>query len=409
MRVIERRRMTMLIKKTLSLLGAAAAVGLALSPMAQAATYSDTSAAVLVWPRIIVDDERDTVVQLTNQSSQPAAAHCFYINGNTRCDNTGAVCESRFDCEEDGVFGSCQPGWIEINFDVILTRDQPLAWSAARGLASGVPGESLEDGKVPCPGGFADPCIPPETNAGTRVPPVGESPFVGELKCIQVDRVTRLPVECQGVACRNDLEGAATITQVQSSRRIDIDTQKYNAAGLRTSQAGVNGDSLLVIGGPDAEYQPCPEVLVFNHLFDGAIDPISGIWAARSEISLVPCTQNLLTQEVPHVTVQFLVYNEFEQRLSTSRPVNCLLTTTISRIDTTQPERSIWNASLQGTVAGQTRITGVEGGLIGVGSLNFCCRRPDCSCDSSGIIEAGAAYNLNQRGDREEPDFIQIP
>ena len=397
----------MLTKKTLSLLGAAAAVGLALSPMAQAATYSDTGAAVLIWPRIIVAEGRDTVVQLTNQSSQPAAAHCFYINGNPRCDNTGAVCDSRLDCEEDGVFGNCQPGWIEINFDVILTRDQPLAWSAMDGLsADGSPGQSLEDGKVPCPGGFADPCIPPETNAGTRVPPVGEFPFVGELKCIQVDSNTRLPAECQGAACRNDLEGAATIYQIEFEQ---IDTEKHNAVGLRTTPAGVNSDSLLVIGGPEAEYQPCPEVLIFNHLFDTATDPISDIWEAHSEISLVPCTQNLLTQEVPFVTAQFLVYNEFEQRLSTSRPVECLLTTPISRIDTTQPDRSIWNAGLQGTVAGQTRITGVQGGLVGVASLSFCAPNDTGGCAAVAIIDAHAGYNLNQRGDREEPDFILIP
>jgi hypothetical protein len=399
--------MAMLFKKTLNLLGAAAAVGLILSPMAQATTYSDTGAAVLVWPKIIVDSSRDTVLELTNQSPQPAAAHCFYINGNPRCENTGAVCDSALDCEEDGFFANCVPGWIEVNFDVILTRDQPLAWSARNGLSSGGGiGQSLEEGKVPCPAGPIDPCIPAETNAGTRVPPVGESPFVGELKCIQVDRNTRLPVECQGAACRNDLEGAATITKVELGQ---IDTQKYNAVGLRTSPAGVNSDSLLVIGGEDAEYQPCAETLVFNHLFDFAIDPISGIWEAHSELSLVPCTQNLLTQEVPRVTAQFLVYNEFEQRLSTSRPVDCLLTTPISRIDTSQPNRSIFNATLQGTVAGQTRITGVQGGLIGAASLNFCAPSLAGGCDSTSVFDAGAAYNLNQRGDREDPDFILIP
>src|SRR5262245_33462308 len=98
MRSIERRRMAML-NKTLNLLGAAAAVGLILSPMAsQAATYSDTGAAVVVWSKIIVDSSRDTVVTLTNQAPIPAAAHCFYINGNPRCVNTGAVCDSQLDC-----------------------------------------------------------------------------------------------------------------------------------------------------------------------------------------------------------------------------------------------------------------------------------------------------------------------
>lgn len=386
----------MLTNKRLSLFGAAA-VWLALSPMAQAATYSDTGAAVLVWPKIVVATSRDTVLQITNQSSQAVAAHCFYVNANPRCSNTGEVCTSFTQCQdESGFFGSCVPAWIEINFDIFLTPQQPVAWSASEGLAGN---------QVPCPGGFLDKCPFADTNAGTRIPPVGESTFIGELKCIQVDRDSRLPAPCQGTACRNDLEGAATLTKLEEGQ---IDTRKYDAVGLRATDIN-NGDNRLVIGGDpaDAEYQPCAEVLVFNHLFDGAIDPISGIWAANSELSLVPCTQDLLLQRIPQVTAQFLVFNEFEQRLSTSVQVNCLLDRPISRIDTSQPLRSIWNANVTGTVAGQTRITGVGGGLIGAATLGFC--DPVDGCASLAVVDSGAAYNLNQFADRIEADFIRIP
>ena len=63
----------------------------------------------------------------------------------------------------------------------------------------------------------------------------------------------------------------------QGRARGQIDTRKYNAVGLRSTDFN-DGDNELVIGGDpvQAEYQPCAEVLVFNHLFDGAIDPISG-------------------------------------------------------------------------------------------------------------------------------------
>lgn len=395
----------MLINKKLSLFGAAA-VWLALSPMAQAATYSDTGAAVLVWPKVVVDVSRDTVLEITNQSDQPRAAHCFYVNSNPRCSNTGGVCSTISDCQgDDGFFGSCVPGWIEVNFDIFLTPHQPVAWVASRGLSTGGSG-SLEDGRVPCPGGFLDTCPFPSTNAGTRIPPVGESPFIGELKCIQVDPTTRLPAECQGVSCRNDLEGGATITKVELGQ---IDTREYNAVGLRQTDFN-DGDNILTIGGEPlaAEYEPCAEVLVFNHLFDGAVDPISGFWEAHSELSLVPCSQNLFEQDIPSVTAQFLVFNEFEQRLSTSIQVDCLLDRPISRIDTTQPIRSIWNAAVTGTVAGQTRITGVGGGLIGAATLAFCDPAlPEC--DSTAFVDAGAAYNLNQFADRVAPDFITIP
>ena len=393
----------MLTNKQASLLGAAALVGLVFAPMAQAATYSDTGAAVLVWPKIVVDSSRDTVIQLTNQSAQARTAHCFYVNANTRCTNTGEVCTSSTQCMDgSGFFGACLPGWIEINFDVFLTPNQPVAWSAADGFPS-------SSNKLPCPGGFLDTCPFADTNAGTRVPPVGESPFIGELKCVESDPITRLPPQCQGTQCRNDLEGAATITKVELGL---IDTEKYNAVGLRTTSVN-NGDNELVIGGSGtgtaaAEYQPCAEVLVFNHLFDGAVDPISQFLVSRSELSLVPCTQDFLRQAIPHVTAQFLVYNEFEQRFSTSRSVDCLLSGPISRLDTSQPNRSIFSASVAGTVAGQTRITGVNGGLIGAATLSFC--EPDLSgaCLTS-FPQIGAAYNLNQFADREQADFILIP
>ena len=375
----------MLTIKKLSLLGVAAAAWLVCAPAAQAETFSDTGAAVLVWPKIVVGEDTDTVIQITNQASVASAAHCFYVNANNRCSNTGLACESSSECFEDGFFGACLPGWIEVNFDVILTRDQPVAWSAAQGFGGS---------DLPCPGGLGSVC---SGNGGTRVPPVGETPFIGELKCIQVDPITRLPFPCSGDTCRNDLEGGATITNVGEG---EIDPQRYNAVGLRTAGQN-NGDNVLVIGGPvqNAEYQPCSDVLVFNHLFDGAIDPISNEATAQSELSLVPCTEDFLIQQVPSVTAQFLVYNEFEQRFSTSRLVRCLLDTPISQIDTSQPTRSIFSAAVSGTVAGQTRITGVGGGLIGSATLSF--TSPDGS--------AGSAYNLNQFADRDEADFIRIP
>ena len=73
-----------------------------------------------------------------------------------------------------------------------------------------------------------------------------------------------------------------------------------------------------------------------------------------------------------------LVYNEFEQRFSTSSRVECYQATRLSDIDT-QPgpagdQFSIFTVGVQGTITGQTRIRGVRGpdgplgyGLLGVG------------------------------------------
>ena len=394
----------MLTNKRVGLVAAGAAVGmlsvLFSASLAQGVTYSDRGSAVLVFPKIaFVDGLVDTQVTVANLNAAPTSdiisAHCFYVNSNSHCSNTGAVCTSAADCDDDGFFGSCVPGWIEVNFDINLTPGQPLVWLAGSGLSGS---------DTPCPGGFGARC---SGNQGTRVPPVAETPFIGELKCIQSDPATRRPKNCAAADCANNLVGDAVIETVG----LDIDVAKYNAVGLRT--AGDNdGDNVLVIGGDGsvvgpAEYQPCSEVLVLDHLFDGACDPISGPCPTGNEaattLTLVPCTQDFLTQEIPPVTAQFLIYNEFEQRFSTSRQVRCYLDTLISLIDTSQSARSIFSAGVAGTVAGQTRIRGVNGGLIGSAVLDMV---PQVSVPFS---RGSAGYSLNQVVERSEADFITIP
>jgi hypothetical protein len=102
------------------------------------------------------------------------------------------------------------------------------------------------------------------------------------------------------------------------------------------------------------------------------------------------------------VTAQFLVYNEFEQRFSTSRQVRCLLDSALSNIDTSQPDRSIFNVGTSGTIGGQTRIHGVGGGLIGAALLRL-------NEDPAGPRRGGAGYNLNGFAEREDGDQIRVP
>ena len=383
---------------------------------AKADTTSDRAAALLVWPKIVADstgicvDEysedngracnlvncdgdgayckrTDTLIQVANLANKVVAAHCFYINSNSHCTHNGAVCTSSSDCVmEGGYIGVCRPGWNELNFDIRLTRDQPLVWSALEGLGGS---------DLPLPG-----------NAGTRVPPVPEVPFIGELKCVQIDTASadRWPAVCAAGACVNDLIGQAVIEEVSAAADTSaIDPKWYNAVGLR-NLLGNDGNGELLLG---AEYEACPGVLVLDHLFDGAVDPISGVLPAMTELSLAPCSEDLLRQKIETVTAQFLVFNEFEQRFSTSIPVPCLVDTEISRIDTSQPSRSIFSAGVAGTVAGQTRIQGVNGGLLGVAVLNL---GPDAGrITNEPALTSGAAYNLNQVGAQRDGDAIIIP
>jgi len=324
-----------------------------------AAPDHDNAAGLLIYPKIVVDLAAgiDTRLHLSNTSSLPQMAHCFYVNANSHCTNTGGVCSSFADCQDaGGIFGACVPGWIETNFDIFLTSGQPIGWVASEGLSGN---------NLPCRATFLNPnpCAGLGSNNGTRIPPISETPFIGELKCIQSDPVTRLPIACGpgGATCPNSFTGNAAITDTDTT-----DVASYPASGLR----GVmnNGDNSLVVGGETAEYEPCADVLVMDFVYDGAIDPIGSLQAS-SELTLVPCTQDFRGQSTPPVTAQFLVYNEFEQRLSTSRRVECLLDTPISRIDTSQPANSIFSVNVGGTIMGQARIRGIGGGLTGVALL----------------------------------------
>lgn len=374
----------------------ASALVLAMSvgPAAMAAPDHDNPAGLLIYQKLVVNQAAgiDTRLHMSNTSSQPRMAHCFYVNANSHCTNTGGVCSSFADCFDtaSGTWGACAPGWIETNFDIFFTSQQPLGWLASQGLAGS---------DLPCRSTLfnPNPCFGQGSNNGTRIPPISETPFVGELKCIQADSITRLPVSCSGATCPNDLTGHAAITSSEFG-----DVASYPATGLRSVEN--NGDNDLIVGGGSAEYEPCAHVLVMDFVYDGAIDPISGTYRASSELTLVPCSQDFRGQTTPPVTAQFLVYNEFEQRLSTSRRVECLLDTPISRIDTSQPARSIFSVDLGGTITGQARIRGVGGGLTGVALLALA---EDFTDPSTRVGWSG--YALDTVVETSSADTITLP
>ena len=378
----------------------ATVVGLALgscpfgaSSPARAATSSDEPAAIVVWPKIVVDTQgkftggevrTDTVVQLSNVDTVNAKeAHCFYINGNSHCANNPAlVCESASDCPSGtSGFAACVPGWSEVDFDIIITSEQPLAWNASEGLQRGdfpLEARTCHSGIAtghPCNSdadcaGIAGSCLPLQTNIGSGIPPVPEDPFVGELKCIQY-ALTNPPVPDQ-TAGSNKLKGEATIESVVAgpSQPIGlVDVAKYNAVGLKfdAAEAGVPPNELHMDG---VQYEACPTTLLLNFFFESA----DLIFPNTGDLTLVPCGDDFLDQIPGKVTAQFLVFNEFEQRFSTSRLVDCFFESRLGNIDTPNADRSIFSFNVAGTIAGQARIRGVGNaptgrGLLGVGRL----------------------------------------
>jgi hypothetical protein len=354
---------------------------------ARADISSTNAAAIVVFPKLLVDTSArlidttpstskatdfvngraavDTLIELTNVANHPVNVRCFYVNANGHCSNNpslicnpnGSLEEAAFSCQTQ--FPVCIAGWQETDFTFSLTSNQPLVWT----LSDGLPVLPLND--KPGPKG--------EFNTGS-IPPAPEIPMIGELKCIEVGD-SEQPIDS------NDLKGEATIEEVAVEREaapstnqplpyVQVDSRGYNAIGIQAIPGANNGDNVLVIGptpphesaGLPAEYNGCPMYLVLDHFFDDAEDPATH-QNIFTDVTFVPCSEDFNFQTSITNTVQFLVYNEFEQRFSTSRSVKCLTELTLSDIDTRPGPQddyaSIFNVNVEGTLTGQTWIRSV--------------------------------------------------
>ena len=309
---------------------------------------TNESSGIVVYPKIVTDPANgvDTVVQLTNTSEFLTRVHCLYVNANSHCSNApSTICTQANFRSVCPLGGLCVQGWQETDFRLTLTKRQPISWSVNEGL----PTLPLND--IP---GQAD-----QFNDGS-IPTAPEQPFLGELRCIQVDVASELPTD------RNDLKGEATIITSQGAF---MDASKYNAIGIPAIEGAQDGNpNSLNLGGPEAEYRGCPNILTLNHFFDGAnvvTHNHTVVGRVSSDLTLIPCAADYLTQVPQDATVQFLIFNEFEQRFSTSTKLTCYKDTPLSDIDTRPgPDGdvySIFAVGVQGSLTGMSRLRAVAG------------------------------------------------
>lgn len=232
---------------------------------ARADIASDKPAAIVIYPKVVVDVSNgvDTVIRLTNTNpSTPIHVECFYLDANSHCSGgtaEGEICTGNPTKCTGG--GSCVPGWQEVDFRAWLTANQPIQWKASDGLLGGRVCEGGTSAGQPCkvstdcpsgsctlgiplpigvcqrnpfrvcttdndcnpfPGG---PCT--QSNGGTRIPGVPEDPFVGELKCIALDEngVPTPRNELKGEACSRRRPRATSMspaTMRLASRRLAL-------------------------------------------------------------------------------------------------------------------------------------------------------------------------------------------
>jgi hypothetical protein len=349
--------------------------GVAMSARADVTT--EKGAAVLVFPKVRADGVFDTVIQIANLSTMMVHARCFYVNATLQDALTQLPCEVPS--------ATCVPLCQETDFEIWLTARQPTHWSVSTGRRFTPYPTFGEDDSGFAPG---------------HVPPMSD--FVGELKCVEV-YPSGQPMN------RNDLKGEATLVAVAttgsgSNQTAEGDIAKYNAVGIRVNADAVPSNPLLLDGG--TTYDACPSKLILNHVTSGAPDMLVSELQARgmvppevnsagyTDLTLVPCTENFENQIPKSVTVQFLIYNEFEEVYSTSTTVSCFLETELTNIGSGQ----IFSYGVLGTDVAHTVITpvvqqdGSSGGLVGIAE------RITTLTEGANSTAGRAAYNLHGEG-----------
>lgn len=338
------------------------------------ASALDQPSAVLLYPYVVTDAELglDTLIQLTNTSSAPVEARCFYEDLTPAC-FAGTAGES---CGPGPVTcsGYCKPLIERIPFRVQITPRQPLAWRLSAGLRGG----PLDGVERTGPNGAS--------NQLTDIPEV-PNPMVGTLRCVVVG------ADLAVAASDNVLVGLATLRQ-----RDGAEQDQYRAIGLRAREgdAGPDRDEFLRLGGAEAEYESCPAVIPLQHFFDNG--PLqTGDRTAHVEPGIVLATCSAPPTDMGNAVAQYLVYNEFGQRFSTSRAVQGQMITRLTSIDTTQPNRSIFSVSVAGTLAGQTLIRGIGSSLVAIGHDTHVYSEDD---------RRTVAYNLHGTGGNPVGDIM---
>jgi hypothetical protein len=368
---------------------------------ARADVTTERGSSILMFPKVIVAGTFDTTIQITNISNDLVYARCFYINAQLT-DPTRP---------EDPLLNP--PLWLETDFNIRLTRQQPTHWDVltGRGVNPFDSCNSMSPPPYTCvtgPNGDVD-------LGGTgidpgAVPPVVDN-FVGELKCVEVDGSGN-PIG------GNHLKGEATL------RTDDGDVSKYNAIGIEgTDLAGATGNELQLNnpeGQSSGQYNACPAVLLLNHFAEGAEEPVAAQHGQGrrcsvttttlctldedcltgetcdqastifTELTLIPCSQDIENQIPSKVTVQFKIYNEFESAFSTSTTVACWKNILLTDIGNS----NVFDVSVLGTDVAHTRITPADdqnGAVVGVAE--------EIHTDASARV-ARAAFNIHTEGDR---------
>lgn len=377
---------------------------------------TDQPGSIVVYPKVIADGTRDTLIQLANTSNVTRYVHCIYLNGAGACEtNSEVVCSRDSECPDFAGGERCELLWQEQNFGLVLTSQQPTVWQVSTGRvvnptdpANGTCSNTCSDSGATC--SDASDCEDGESCRGScpgidpgAILPAPAQPFRGELKCVQVD-------ESDAPVAGNSLKGEALI--VSSAGQVS----GYNAVAIQ----GVAVDQNLALSLNNTEYNACPTSIEFVHHANlasdsvaAALDPslcdttgicvggtnpgtpcavggsdCTGVGAVcnacpvRAELTLVPCTENFENRLPLSFMAQFLVFDEQEYYVSASDPVTCWYNSGLSDI-------GMQGVAFSASRGAFLRTTVTTGGLICIAGANLglgCSDDDDCGTAALGGV-----------------------
>ncbi len=235
--------------------------GLPMAGRAAAVVSTESPSSLLVFPLVSVDATQsvDTEIRLTNTGSAAQAVRCVYLDG------------------------SLAPGTAR-DFRVRLAAQQPVAWLASEGAALAM-------------------------GAGT-VPAVPATPFSGVLRCVAAD--------AGGTPIAGDvLVGSATILRGNPTP----DSAAYAATGFTATGTSADEPEVLVLGGPQAEYDGCPESLALQPFLDAAAVTLGSDESLRlttaTSIAFATCSSDPVGGATATIDVRLV--NELGQTLTFRR------------------------------------------------------------------------------------------
>ena len=314
----------------------ACALVVGIAGSARADVTVEKGSSVVTFPYIEWNNDVHTMIQLTNTGNNMLHVACYYV----RTDDGGRAV------------------WEETDFDIWLTKQQPTVWPVGHGRQYNY----YPDDPYP---GF-----------DVSVPPMGY--FIGELKCFEISP-TGEPLT------GNHLKGEATIIKCDEPPNGGASTSNENGGWCEAAHDVAKYNAIGVEGIPDAQgtnplqldgetYAACPEQLIMNFIADLGVTEMGNLDDAGytdnstvqakslSFLTLVPCSEDFENQKPTESTVQFAVYNEYEQRFSASTTVDCWFDSQLSLIDTpTAPQNSVFSSFVLGSKVGTAWITPVGG------------------------------------------------